>query len=123
MNVLNEVFQGIQIKVKFFGLKINESKTKFLARLNTPHLPIGYHKFQSVDEIKFPVLLHSTTDGMTVAIQERVQAANRAYFAHVKLLKSKLLRRKTKIKIFKILFRPEATYGCQTWTLKADAIT
>lgn len=39
-------------------------------------------------------------------------AGNRAYFANVRLLKSKLIRRSTKMKI-----RPVVTYGSETWTL------
>ena len=47
---LKEVFEALEAKAKFFGLKINEDKTKYLARLNTsrkaPDLIVGDYKFE-----------------------------------------------------------------------------
>ena len=60
---LKEIFKAIQEKAKIFGLIINESKTKYLARLNTlrraPDLTIGNYKFESVDQFKYLGLLLS----------------------------------------------------------------
>lgn len=56
-------------------------------------------------------------------VQRESNATKRSYFAHIKLLKNKLLSRRTRIKIYKTLNRKVAIYGCVTWTLKADTIT
>jgi hypothetical protein len=46
--------------------------------------------------------------------------ANRAYCAPLLLLKSHKVLRAEKVKIYKTLARPVATYGAESWTLNAD---
>jgi hypothetical protein len=45
-------------------------------------------------------------------------AGNRAYFAFMKLLRSKLMCKDTKMKLYKALIRLVVTYGAQAWTLR-----
>uniref|UniRef100_A0A8D8PR77 Endonuclease-reverse transcriptase n=1 Tax=Cacopsylla melanoneura TaxID=428564 RepID=A0A8D8PR77_9HEMI len=80
-------------------------------------LEIGTNKFEGVTHFKYlgDILDHQLR--MSSAIRERIMAGNRAYFANVLLLKSKLIRRSTKMKIYKTLIRPVVTYGSETWTL------
>jgi hypothetical protein len=51
---------------------------------------------------------------VTEEINRRIMAGHSAYFANVKLLKSTLLSRHSKVKI-----RPVVTYGSETWTMSA----
>ena len=46
--------------------------------------------------------------------------ANRAYYALLSILKSKIVTREIKLNIYKILIRPVATYGSESWTLNKD---
>src|SRR5215813_8430549 len=47
--------------------------------------------------------------------------ANRCYYALLPVLKSRLISRRLKFKIYKTIIRPIATYGSECWTLnKAD---
>jgi hypothetical protein len=51
-------------------------------------------------------------------IQKMIMAGNRAYFAFIKLFRSRLLSKDTKMKLYKALIRPVVTYGAQAWTLR-----
>jgi hypothetical protein len=56
---------------------------------------------------------------INVEIAERITKGNKAYYADAKLIKSKFLKKNTKMKIYKTMVRPVVTYSSETWTLTA----
>ena len=56
---------------------------------------------------------------MNIEIAEKIAKVNKAYYANSKLIKSKLLKENTKMKIYKTLIRPVVTYSSEAWTLTA----
>ena len=48
-----------------------------------------------------------------------IAKGNTAYYANAKLIKSKFLRKYTKMKIYKTMIRPVVMYSSETWTLTA----
>jgi hypothetical protein len=46
----------------------------------------------------------------SIQIAERTVKGNRAYYANAKLIKSELLKRNTKMKIYKMIIRPVVMY-------------
>jgi hypothetical protein len=51
-------------------------------------------------------------------IKERITLGNKAYFANQKFLKSKLVTKRSKLKLYKTVIRPVVIYGSETWVLK-----
>ena len=56
---------------------------------------------------------------MNIETAERVAKGNKAYYANEKLIKSKFLKKNTKMKIYKKMIRPVVKYSSETWTLTA----
>jgi len=54
---------------------------------------------------------------MNIEIAERIAKGNKAYYANAKLIKSKFLKKNTKMKIYITMTRPVVTYSSETWTL------
>jgi hypothetical protein len=51
-------------------------------------------------------------------IRERISKGNKAFYASKTLFKSKLVSRKSKLKLYWSVIRPIVVYGCETWVLK-----
>jgi hypothetical protein len=51
-------------------------------------------------------------------IRERISKGNKAFYANKTLFKSKLVSRKSKIKLYWSVIRPTVVYGCETWIFK-----
>uniref|UniRef100_A0A1B0D0G9 Uncharacterized protein n=1 Tax=Phlebotomus papatasi TaxID=29031 RepID=A0A1B0D0G9_PHLPP len=54
---------------------------------------------------------------VSAEIEHRINQGNKAFFALLRLFKSRSLSRSTKIMIYKTVVRPVVLYGCETWTL------
>lgn len=54
-------------------------------------------------------------------IQARIISANKAFFTVAQLMRSRLVSRSTKLRLYKTLVRPVATYASETWVLKKSA--
>jgi len=57
---------------------------------------------------------------MNMEIAERIAKGNKAYYASAKLIKSKFLKKNTKMKIYKTVIRPVITYSSEIWTSARD---
>ncbi|KAJ4450075.1 hypothetical protein ANN_01482 [Periplaneta americana] len=73
--------------------------------------------FQGVAKFRYLGNIMDNEIKMNATIKDRIQAGNKAYFANQKLLKSKILTRTDKIRIYKISIRSFVTYGAENWTL------
>jgi hypothetical protein len=55
-------------------------------------------------------------------IRERIAKGNRAFFVNKALFTSKLVSRKSKLKLYWTVIRPVVVYGCETWVLTENII-
>lgn len=122
---LKDVFLELFTAAKKLGLEVNAEKTKYMvispneARRRRENITIANMTFENVESFVYLGAELNSANKISSEIQRRIMAANRAYFANIKLLKSRLLSRTTKIKVYKTLIRPVATYGAETWNISA----
>ncbi|KAF0721180.1 putative transposon-derived protein F52C9.6 [Aphis craccivora] len=106
------------------GLSINEEKTKFMIlsrrNVNQSNLKVGSMNFEKVDNFKYLGVNINNSNNMHNEIKERIANGNRCYFSINKLLRSKLLSRKSKTTLYTSYLRPVVTYGCETWSTTKD---
>jgi predicted DNA-binding protein YlxM (UPF0122 family) len=55
-------------------------------------------------------------------IKERIALGKKTYFANQKFLKSKLVTKRSKLKLYKTVIRPVVIFGSETWVLKEAMI-
>ena len=128
MCTLKETFSRLEKLTEELGLKINVSKTKYLKKAFTTSehrvhdLMIGGYNFEHVDNFVYLGVRFNTYKDTEEAVLDRIQAANRTYFANVKFFKSRLITRSTKLRLYKSLVRPVLSYGCEVWKLKANEL-
>jgi hypothetical protein len=105
------------------GLKVNNTKTKYVHftrnRDNRDQgtLQVNGHYFEKVDSFKYLGVVISEQNTEVTEIQNRLNLANRCFYACNKLMSSKLLSHTTKIRIYKTIISPILLYGAETWKL------
>jgi len=115
--IWQETFQKIVNETRKIGIEINCSKTKYLlisATENTPTtINIGSYTFEGVDEFRYLGFLYNNRNSMSISVNDRIQAGNRAFYSIRRLMQSSNISRKSKLKMYKTLIRPVVTYGCE----------
>jgi hypothetical protein len=80
-------------------------------------LIVGEYTFQAVNDFKYSSTNINKNNNMHNEIKLRISAANKGFFALVKLFKSKLIYKKSKINLYLSCLRPVLAYGCKTWSV------
>jgi hypothetical protein len=66
--------------------------------------------FENVENLNYLGSILNADNKMNIEIAEKIAKGNKACYANSKLIKSKLLKRNTKMKIYKTMIRPVVTY-------------
>ena len=74
---------------------------------------------ENVENFNYVGSILNANNKMTIEIAERIAKGNKAYYANAKLIKSKFLRKNTKMKTYKTKVRPVVTYSSDSLTLTA----
>lgn len=88
-DMLNELLE----EGKEIGLRLNVDKTKIMRcgrKVGNGAVQIGEHCFEEVEKFKYLGVTISSQGERETEIQEKVLAANRAFHANKKLLKSNI---------------------------------
>jgi hypothetical protein len=123
--VMMDTFTKLKNEVSKFGLLINENKTKYMCMRKQRRgnkLEIGDMRFESVQFFKYLGSTVNQKNTIKEEIKERLIARNKAFYANQKMFQSKLLSKKSKLKLYWTLIRPIVTYVCETWVLKDNSI-
>jgi hypothetical protein len=96
-----------EIGVKY-GLHINEEKTKYMKTTATPpdklpKITIVQYTFENVRNSTYLEVLLNNRGAVSEGINKRILTGNKAYYANSQLLKSALLSRSTKMKLYRTL--------------------
>jgi hypothetical protein len=70
--------------------------------------------YEGVADFIYLVTLINNDNTVRKEIKRRTLGGNRTYFAAISLFRKRLLSRATKIRLYKTLIRPVATYGEET---------
>jgi hypothetical protein len=119
---LKEMFNFLERKKQNCGIRINEQKTKYMKMSTeeigwTPNVTFGQYNFETVRHFNYLGDLLNCKNTMTEEINKWIMAGNSDYYANMKLFRSTLLSRHTKLKLYKTLIRPVVTYGAEEWTM------
>lgn len=129
---LTKLMSNIIKQAKPFGLLINKEKTKYMImgetdKENEDNFTLEIEgenvcAFKRVSEFTYLGVKVDEKGHGEGEIKARIAKANKKYGALRPLMKSKDVSRKTKIRIYKTVIRPTATYACETWVLKKSEI-
>jgi hypothetical protein len=72
-----------------------------------------------VENFNYLGYILNANNKINIEFTERKAKGNKAYYANSKLIKSKLLKKNSKMKIYKTMIRPVFTHASETWTLTA----
>jgi Reverse transcriptase (RNA-dependent DNA polymerase) len=119
---VRETFLALEREANKVGLKISESKTKYMIAAGSERtirnvgqsVAFGDKTFEVVKELVYLGSLVTPNNDVSLEIQRRIQTANRCFFGQRKQLQSRHLSRPTKFIIYKTLIRPVLLYGSET---------
>jgi len=120
---LINTLQKLKQEAEKYGLTINQNKIKYMRHSRTQtngkdtEIEIEGIKIEEVRNTKYLGTIKTKDKLIEEEIKERIAAGNRASFANQKILQSKLISKKTKMKLYKALIRPVAIYGSECWIL------
>ena len=123
--VMKDTLNKLKNEAYKYGLLINERKTKYMKctrkQVKENKLEIENISFEAVQSFKYLGSYVNKNNTIEEEIKERIIAGNKAFYANWKMFQSKLLSKKTKLKLYRTIIRPILTYASETWVLKENS--
>jgi len=73
---------------------------------------------EQVQSYKYQGPTVNSDNSIEEAIRYRITLGNKAHYANQFFFKSRLVSKKSKLKLYCSIVRPTVTYGCEAWVLK-----
>jgi hypothetical protein len=117
-----DTFEKLKSQSLKTGLVINENKTKYLwctrGNYQIDSLCTSNTRLEQIHSYKYLGSIINRDNSIEEEIRETIMSGNKAYFANRSIFKSKLVCKKSKLKVYRTIIRIIVTYGCETWVLK-----
>jgi hypothetical protein len=114
LNVWNEV-------LKMHGMKINKSKTKVMVvsrERKEVQVSIDEEFLEQVNSVQYLGINLEETGKQGIEVNSRIAKVNKVYHAMSRgLVNKKEISKQTKMKVYRVIYRPILTYGCEAWVL------
>ena len=119
---LLDKFQKLKEISAQYGLIVNGEKTKYLKCLRKNYRPeelqIDSMYLEQIQSYKCLGSTINSYNSIEEEIQYRVTLGNKAYCANQFNFESRLVSKKSKLKLYWSIIRPIVTYACEVWVLK-----
>lgn len=106
------------------GMKMNRNKTKVMAIGEEPidmEIKIEGTKLEQVNTFQYLGVTIDDNGTQETDINKRIEKTLRLYYAmNKKFINKKEVSRKTKMNVFKTIYRPILTFGCESWILNQN---
>jgi hypothetical protein len=119
-NAAKDALNRLEKSSQKLGLMIDYDKTKCMATTcksnKEKYMRINNSDTETVNQFKYLGSI-ITNNNISSEISHRINMGNTCYYGLRNILRSRLLKKDTKCKIYKALIRPVVLYGCESWTL------
>ena len=85
--------------------------------IQNQNIAIGNSSFQIVEKFRLLGVTATITNDFREEIKRRINMGNACYYSLEKILSSRLLSKKLKVKACKTIILPAVLYDCETWSL------
>jgi len=121
-----DTFEKLKNILLQFGLIVNGNKTKYMkyTRKETQldRLTVGNIQIDQIWSFSYLGTNVNGNNTLEEEIRVRIVKGNKAFYANRTLLKSNLVSRKSKLKLYWSVTIRIVVYGCESWVLKKKVL-
>ena len=120
-NTLNDILTQMENQATLAGLEINSEKTKYMTNLNSDVIGINRilngASYEEVRNFRYLGSMVSRNNDIQIEIKEKLATGNRCLRSLNKIIQSRYISKKVKIRIYKTIIKPAVVYGSESWTI------
>ena len=121
---LQDLTTRLENSASSYGMEISSEKSKILVNSDSQstatNIVMNGEKLEEVKEFRYLGAVINSEGTSTKEIKTRLAIALSSMARLTNMWRSKDIKTRTKIKLYKTLVTSIATYGCESWTLTAD---